>query len=227
VVPIQVRNHLVHVQVLAVGFPSAGVPPSWKATHSRPGVNVEAEVSLAAAQRISNDLSKDDLSVKNAEKGTEFVSEKEIKVVSLHWDPNWGWGTPKEWRKFAHALIDQGVDIVVGHSSHHIKGLEVYKGKLIAYGLGDFLNDYEGITGQGYELFRDDLACLYLPSLDIQTGNLSTMDIVPCKIRNLRVQRATDPDRDKMNTESKEEAEFGNPCNTEEEVENEVKDGDD
>lgn len=54
----------------------------------------------------------------------------------------------------------------MGHSSHHVKGIEVYNGKMIAYGAGDFLNDYEGIVGQGYEDFRDDLCCLYVPTLD-------------------------------------------------------------
>ena len=39
-----------------------------------------------------------------------------------------------------------GIDVVHGHSSHHAKGAEVYKGKLIIYGAGDLLSDYEGIT---------------------------------------------------------------------------------
>jgi poly-gamma-glutamate synthesis protein (capsule biosynthesis protein) len=38
--------------------------------------------------------------------------------------------------------------------------MEVYKGKLILYGCGDFLNDYEGIGG--YEYYRDGLALMYL-----------------------------------------------------------------
>ena len=56
----------------------------------------------------------------------------------------------REQRDFAHRLIDAaGVDLVHGHSSHHAKGIEVYRGKLILYGCGDFLNDYEGISGYG------------------------------------------------------------------------------
>ncbi len=50
-------------------------------------------------------------------------------------------------------------DIIHGHSSHHPKGIQVYHGKLIIYGCGDFLNDYEGISG--YEAFRDDLTLMY------------------------------------------------------------------
>jgi poly-gamma-glutamate synthesis protein (capsule biosynthesis protein) len=68
----------------------------------------------------------------------------------------------------------------------------LYKGKMIAYGMGDFLNDYEGIVGQGYEDFRDDLCCLYVPTLD-KLGNLINLELIPGKIKHLKVQRATDP----------------------------------
>ena len=41
-------------------------------------------------------------------------------------------------------LVDElGVDMLYGHSSHHIRGAEVYKGKLVLYGAGDIVNDYE------------------------------------------------------------------------------------
>ena len=51
-----------------------------------------------------------------------------------------------------------------GHSSHHAKGIELYREGLILYGCGDFINDYEGISG--YEEFRGDLAVMYLPEFD-------------------------------------------------------------
>ena len=45
--------------------------------------------------------------------------------------------------------------------AHHVKGIEVYRQKLILYGCGDFIDDYEGI--RGYEQFRDDLVLMYFP----------------------------------------------------------------
>jgi poly-gamma-glutamate capsule biosynthesis protein CapA/YwtB (metallophosphatase superfamily) len=42
-------------------------------------------------------------------------------------------------RSFAHQAIDAGADIVVGSGPHVIRGSEIYKGKLIAYSLGDFI----------------------------------------------------------------------------------------
>lgn len=80
---------------------------------------------------------------------------------------------PPAHRRFAQALLDGGVDIVHGHSSHHVRPIELHRGKLILYGCGDFLNDYEGITG--HESFRDDLALMYFPTVDTTSGRLERL----------------------------------------------------
>jgi Putative enzyme of poly-gamma-glutamate biosynthesis (capsule formation) len=78
----------------------------------------------------------------------------DIVVASIHWGGNWDYKVPREQREFAHKLIDEaGVDVIHGHSSHHIKGIEVYRGKLIMYGCSDLLNDYEGISGLYEDFF--------------------------------------------------------------------------
>jgi len=65
-----------------------------------------------------------------------------IVLVSIHWSGNWGHDIPHEQRALAHDLIRKaGVDLVHGHSSHHPKAIEVYRGKLIRYGCGDLIND--------------------------------------------------------------------------------------
>ena len=114
-------------------------------------------------------------------------------MASIHWGSNWGYSVLPEERAFAHHLIDEaGVDVIHGHSSHHPKGLEVYKGKLILYGAGDLINDYEGIPG--YEQFRPDLTLLYFARLDMGTRNLAQMEMVPMQMRRFRLQRATAED---------------------------------
>jgi poly-gamma-glutamate capsule biosynthesis protein CapA/YwtB (metallophosphatase superfamily) len=40
---------------------------------------------------------------------------------------------------FAHAMIDAGADLFVGHGPHVLRGIEVYKGAPILYSLGDFI----------------------------------------------------------------------------------------
>jgi poly-gamma-glutamate synthesis protein (capsule biosynthesis protein) len=84
------------------------------------------------------------------------------------------------------------VDIVHGHSSHHVRPIEIYRGKLILYGCGDFLNDYEGIAG--YEESRDDLTLMYFATLQPETGRFVSLRMTPMQIRNLRANRATPRD---------------------------------
>lgn len=81
---------------------------------------------------------------------------------------------------------------VHGHSSHHVRPLEVYQGKLILYGCGEFLDDYEGIPG--YEEFRGDLVLMYFPTMDVGTGRLIDLRMVPLVIRNFRLNRASPAD---------------------------------
>ena len=114
-------------------------------------------------------------------------------MASIHWGSNWGYGIPSKQRVFSHRLIDEAeVDIIHGHSSHHVKAIEVYKEKLILYGCGDFLNDYEGISG--HEEFRADLSLMYFAMVDPSTGKLLGLQMTPTKIRRFQVIRASNVD---------------------------------
>lgn len=70
---------------------------------------------------------------------------------------------------------------------------EVYRDRLILYGCGDFLNDYEGI--EGHEAYRGELGLMYFPALDAATGRLQELELVPTRIRNFRVNHAGREDR--------------------------------
>jgi poly-gamma-glutamate capsule biosynthesis protein CapA/YwtB (metallophosphatase superfamily) len=50
--------------------------------------------------------------------------------------------------EFAHAMIDAGADIVLGHGPHVVRPLELYHDRLIAYSLGNFAT-YYGISVEG------------------------------------------------------------------------------
>jgi len=71
--------------------------------------------------------------------------------------------------------------------------IEVHEGRLILYGCGDLLNDYEGITGYGS--FRGDLVAAYLASVDQGDGRLRDLEILPFQISRFRLQQAADQDR--------------------------------
>ena len=81
------------------------------------------------------------------------------------------------------------VDVVHGHSSHHPKGIEVYRGRPILYGCGDFINDYEGISG--YEEYRSDLVLGYLTTFDAGSGALTSLVMLPFRTWRFRLNRAT------------------------------------
>lgn len=179
------------VLVFSYGSGTSGIPFSWAASEDNPGVNVLYGLSEDTVQQMKADL-------QNVKKPGDIV------VASIHWGSNWGYDIPPDQRTFAHQLIDEaGVDIVHGHSSHHVKGIEVYQDKLILYGCGDFLNDYEGIPG--YERFRGDLGLMYFVNVDPATGKLVRMHTTPTQIKHFQVNRASAADtlwlRDILNRE--------------------------
>jgi poly-gamma-glutamate synthesis protein (capsule biosynthesis protein) len=164
------------VVVFAFGTASAGVPDDWAASTGRGGVNLLSDLSAWGAERIASQ-------VRAVKRSGDTV------VVSLHWGSNWGYAITQAQREFAHRLIDiADVDVVHGHSSHHPKGIEVHRGRLILYGCGDLLNDYEGITRQ--ESFRSELGLMYFPEVDTSTSQLLRLRLTPTRIRHFRVNRA-------------------------------------
>ena len=164
------------VRLIARGVPSSGIPAAWAATDERPGIHLLPAPTPAAADAMAAEL-----------EGPRAPGE--VVVVSLHWGGNWGYEISRAHRTFAHRLIDEaGVDLVWGHSSHHPLGIEVYRGKLILYGCGDLINDYEGISG--HEGFRSDLVLLFLPTLGLADGHLVRLVMVPMRLRHFRLNRA-------------------------------------
>lgn len=74
-------------------------------------------------------------------------------IVSFHWGIEYDSQAAAYQRSLAHRCIDAGADLILGHHPHVIQGLEVYKDKLIAYSLGDFVFDHRpGVTGQSFVL---------------------------------------------------------------------------
>lgn len=167
------------VIVHGFGTHTSGIPRSWAATEDRPGVDFLFDLSETTAAAIE-------------ERVREVKRSRDISIASIHWGSNWGYGVPPAQIRFAHRLIDGGVDIVHGHSSHHPRPIEVYRGRIIFYGCGDFLNDYEGISG--FERYRADLVLMYFVTLDPASGDLIQLRMAPMQIRRMRLNRATPHD---------------------------------
>lgn len=65
----------------------------------------------------------------------------DIVVVSLHWGTEYETSANQEQRDIAHALIDAGADIIVGHHPHVVEEVEQYHDGVIFYSLGNFVFD--------------------------------------------------------------------------------------
>lgn len=168
------------ILVFSYGILSSGIPPAWAATRNRSGVNFLPTFDERSIQNIKEQIKK-------------YKKKGDIIIFSIHWGGNWGYKIPPGHREFARQLIDEaGIDLIYGHSSHHPLGIEVYREKLIIYGAGDFINDYEGISG--HEEYRGDLTLMYFPEINSKTGTLNSLKMVPMQVKNFRLNKASGKD---------------------------------
>ncbi|EKD41728.1 MAG: hypothetical protein ACD_73C00558G0005, partial [uncultured bacterium] len=130
---------------------------------------------------------------------SELKANVDFVILSTHWGRNWDEIPPDDFRNFAHALIDAGVDVWHGHSGHIIQGIEFYKGKPIFYCLGDLIDDYQ------VEKSRNDLA--YIATIKIKGKEIDGIKIIPTAIKNFRASVARQHDWEwvitKLNQNSK------------------------
>ncbi|MEK0312860.1 CapA family protein [Cohnella sp. 56] len=129
--PVYMEHGGINVAYIAV---SNVVPEgSWKAGPNHPGVAETYDTTRAVA------------AVKEARKLADIV------VVMVHWG-NERADTPKKAQfDVGHTLIDAGADLIIGSHPHVLQGFEAYKGKWIAYSLGNFVFT----TREGYSKTQD------------------------------------------------------------------------
>jgi hypothetical protein len=80
--------------------------------------------------------------------------------------------------RFARSAIDAGADLVIGHGPHVLRGMELYKGKLIAYSLGNFAT-YGRFNTRG----PSGISAILKVDLDERTGDFITGQVIPMKLR--------------------------------------------
>ena len=129
---------------------------------------------------------------------TKPTSNSTLKIFSVHWGPNYSWQPAQEIQDLAHFLIDEcGIDIIHGHSSHHVQGVEKYKGKLIIYGCGDFVDDYALIPG-----YRNDLSAIWQVTVEEakesegRSLSLKELKVCPTKIERFAARALESQDDD-------------------------------
>lgn len=163
------------VVVHAAATRSSGVPGAWAAGPGRAGIHIVDETSEEEADLLAARMARE-------------RQPGDVTVLSIHWGGNWGYEVPPEQRAFARRLVEAGAaDMIHGHSSHHFKGAEIYRGKAVLYGCGDLINDYEGIGG--HEAFRSPLVLLYFLRLRTADGQHAGFDVAPFRLHRFRLSR--------------------------------------
>ncbi len=147
--------------------------PEWAATAKKPGVNY---IEVSMDEKNFGTLRKSINEVKNV---------ADIIIISAHWGPNMKQRPTKTFKEFAHTTIDAGADIFHGHSAHIFQGIELYKGKLIMYDTGDFVDDYAVD-----EELRNDQTFLFLVTLS--KNKIEKVGLIPGLISMMQVNKAKD-----------------------------------
>ena len=124
---------LVSVENLDVGVVSlTDNTPEFAATDTSPGT---AHVTIDVDDESTRSTVRETL-----DRARE--RDPDLLIASLHWGPNMVEEPPAPFRAFGRWLIDEGVDLIHGHSAHVFQGIEVYDGAPILYDAGDFVDDY-------------------------------------------------------------------------------------
>lgn len=143
---------------------AADHPRHWAASETGPGTNiVDVTTSGPSWHRVRAAI-------------REGRREADLVVVSLHWGPNMRPSPSKEFVRYAHALVEEGADVVHGHSAHVLQPIEVHRGRPILYDCGDFVDDY-----MVDPVLRNDWALLHRIVLD-DDRRPARLELQPCLI---------------------------------------------
>ena len=141
--------------------------PSWKAGERRAGVRF---IQVGDLETVLEDI-------------RPLKEQVDVLIVTLHWGPNMVEYPPPSFVAFAHDLIENGVDIVHGHSAHIFQGFEEYRGGLILYDTGDFVDDYYVDP-----YLRNDRSFLFL--VEVSKEGYQKLDLIPVIIKDFSVHLA-------------------------------------
>jgi poly-gamma-glutamate synthesis protein (capsule biosynthesis protein) len=152
--------------------------PGWAATPDAPGTNyIPIALNDAAMGPVREGIAQ----ARSA--GADLV------VFTIHWGPNMIQRPSTAFRSFAHAIIDAGADLFLGHSAHIFQGIELHRGRPIIYDAGDFVDDY-AVDPK----LRNDWGLLF--QLEADRAGFHRIELTPLVISHCQVNRAVGPDRE-------------------------------
>lgn len=145
--------------------------PGWEADKKSPGIfysPLDAEdLRIGSLLKI----------IREAKKKVDFL------VVSAHWGDNWGYTPPLSHIQTAHAFIENGADVIFGHSPHVFRGIEIYDNKPIIYSAGDFMDDYAV-----NDIERNNESFIFM--IETENASIRSIKLFPVIIDSLRASLA-------------------------------------
>lgn len=154
---------IINIKGLTIGIISASDHPKYfKSEVNKPGIDyIDLE-----NEKIKNRY------IKYVKKLKKHV---DILIFSIHHGYNYVSKIPQKIIDFFRSLVDNGVDIIHGHSAHHILPIEKYKNSYIFYSMGDYIDDYT-VSDE----YRNDLG--FLAKINIINKKIHNIKIYPTKI---------------------------------------------
>jgi len=103
--------------------------------YASPDCETNAELNKAGTAPSKIDLMIEDVS--------KLKNEVDIVIVSIHRGLEFVYYPLPEHQRECRRLIEEGVDVILCHHPHVPQGIEIYRGGVIAYSLGEFISDFE------------------------------------------------------------------------------------
>ena len=105
----------------------------------------------------------------------------DILIVNMHWGREKHYEPMSVQKQYGHAIIDAGADLIIGTHPHVYGGVELYKGKYIAYSLGNFcFGGNANPTDKRCLMFRQTF--VVSPDGQISDGGI---DVIPCSVSSV------------------------------------------
>ena len=147
------------------------LPLGWGAGPAKPGVAPIRQDALYGPPYVNEeDLAAMIADVERTRPRVDFL------LASFHWGASQSRTLTLSQQAAAHAAVEAGVDVVVGHHPHIVQGVEVYRGRPVFYALGNFVLDHD------HPMFLPTARESICLKLTLRGGALSRVTIAPVVI---------------------------------------------
>lgn len=151
---LQTLDHLEEAGIIYCGAAREPSQACWPRMLRRNGLKVgfmaftDLDFAHGSYSKVPSDLSR------HQELIAGVKNKCDLLLVSYHWGQEYRESPTDRQRAVAHAAVEAGADVVLGHHPHTLEGIEVYQGGLILYSMGNFIFDQRAGMRMESALFK-------------------------------------------------------------------------